>query len=212
MNKKYLLIIVLFSLMLFTGCDVKYSLKFNKNINERIDFLNYQVNYSDELYFSPFEFISQEYSYSGFAGSESSYSLENSYNDANELLTSSALFDLYSDKEFIKVDGKKISIDCNIYNLVNEIKNSYGSINNLEIELYIPYYVSKHNANSVKNNIYTWVIDDIENDKVIINFDTSKPADFIQKIISFSIIGVIVIGIICVIIYFVGKNKKANEI
>lgn len=212
MNKKYLVIMVLLILMLFTGCDVKYSLKFDKNVNEKIDFLNYQVNYSDELYFSPFEIISQEYSYSGFAGSESSYLLENNYNNVDELLNNSALFDLYSDKEFIKVDGKKISIDCDIYNLVNEIKNNYGLINNLEIELYIPYYVSKHNADSVKNNIYTWVIDDIENDKVIINFDTSKPADFMQKIISFSIIGIIVIGIICVIIYFVGKNKKANEI
>ena len=212
MNRKKIIFVVFICLLLCCGCDVKYSLQIDKVVNEEIDFSNYVINYSDELYFSPFEMISQQYSYSGFAASESNYILDNHYDNIESYTYESALSSLFSNNDYIQINGKNVKIDIDLYNVINEIELSYGNINNLEVSLYIPYYVSNHNADSVKDNTYTWVIDDLENDTIKINFDMSKPANFIQKIISYSIIGIIVIGVICVIIYFVGKNKKANEI
>lgn len=212
MNKKKIIFVVFICLLLCCGCDIKYSLQVDKLVNEEINFSNYVINYSDELYFSPFEVFSQQYSYSGFASSDSNYILSNNYDNIESYMNESALFDLLSDNNYLQINGKNVKIDIDIYNVINEVELSYGNVNSLEISLYIPYYVSKHNADSVKNNTYTWVIDDVENDTVKINFDMSKPADFVKKIISYCTISVIVIAIICVIIYFVNKNKEANEI
>lgn len=208
--KKILIIVML--IVFCSGCsNIKYSLKFDKQIKEYITFKD-ETHFDEELHegymtgMSATEYLFQSLPYNSGSDSNGNY-FAGTFYDKNSELENSIIFK-YIDENSVKISDKKIFV----YITKDSLGQVNDSIKNMEIELYIPYYVSKHNADKVDHNTYTWVIDNIENDKVIINFDTSKPADFMQKIISFSIIGIIVIGIICVIIYFVGKNKKANEI
>ena len=112
----------------------------------------------------------------------------------------------------IQLDGKKVLFNLKINENTKKYVDILGKIDNMELSLNIPYYVSSHNATKVNGNTYTWIIDDIDNERIKINFDMSKKYNYVDN--TFSIIVIIGFSVIIfgVIIFFVIKNKKANEI
>ncbi len=213
MNKAKFLIITFFVVLICSGCNIKYSLQVkDDNINESISFEKYKINYTNDLFVSPFESYSQQYSYSGFSTSNNNYFLSKQFIDINNYLEQSALFDVFSNYDFISVDGKKVKINFN-YNYLNKsIINDFGKIDSIEVSIYVPYYVSKNNADTVSGDTYTWLIDDFENDEIVINFDTGKSTKFLSNVILGILLVVLAIGIIFVIKYLVSRHKEANKV
>ena len=207
------LIIIFVLVLMCSGCsNIKYSLKFDKDIEEYMTFTDEHINQEDELDsmdsmpgMSAVEYLLQSLPYNSGSDSKGNYYVGKHYGkiaDINE----SIIF-RYISKDCLSINGTKIQI-----NILGSDLIDVGNIGKLEINLYIPYYVSKHNADMVSNNTYKWIIDDFNNDKITINFDMSKNANYQDKIILYCVIGIVVIVLICVIIYFVNKNKKANEL
>ena len=209
--KKILIIFLLF--FVCCGCsDIKYSLKFGKSIEEYMTF-NDNDNHNENIGsmdamqdMSATEYLFQSLPYNSGSNKDGLFYAGTFYEHPDEIMDSVIFRYLYDDS--IIINGSKIKVDISKDNIIDNNIKLEGS----EISLYIPYYVSKHNATKVSNNTYTWKVEDIDSDRVIINFDLSKPADYMKKLISYSIIIVLVIGIICVIIYSVAKHKEANKI
>lgn len=215
MKKIYLLIILIF---LCTGCSaIKYKINFSEQISEDITTIN------DEIYDNPFKDDSEGYIITPFEKffSDTKYDFigdinGNGYASSNfesidSFINNSVVFNKLFDKNVIKKNKSKIhiNIDAKKYQyIVDKLKN----INKIEISADIPYYVSSHNATKVDGNTYTWIIDDIDNARIKINFDMSKKYNYVDN--TFSIIVIIGFSVIIfgVIIFFVIKNKKANEI
>lgn len=203
----------IFCLILCAGCDVSYQLRVDNNqVNESVTLDNYVINYDDVLMISPIETFSQQYSYSGFAISSTGHNLKKHFNSLDEFNEQAAIFDMIDTSSYIKIDGKKVKIDFPISALNTPEIANYGKIENLEISFYIPYFVSKNNADKVIGNTYTWKIDDFSNDKVIINFDISKPYDFLSKIFLIIFLIALAIGVIFVIKYVISRHKEVNRI
>ena len=208
MKKK---ITMLLLLIICSGCsNIKYSLKFDNEIQEYITFTdethieeNLPADYMTDM--SPIEYMFQSLPYNSGSDKSGNYFAGTFYDDVNDIMDS--LIFKYISSDSIVINNKKVKI-----NISKEKIYNVNSLDGLEISMYIPYYVSNHNADKVEKNTYTWNITDFENEKVKITFDMSKPADFKNKIIEYCVIGIIVIAIICAIIYFVSKNKKVNKI
>ena len=211
MSKLFCLLI--FCLLLFAGCDVSYRFSFDgTTINEDINLSNYIISYDDDLMISPIQVFSQKYAYSGFDNSQAGYAFMKHFNSLDEFNEQAAIFDMIDTSSYIKIDGKKVKIDFPISALNTPEIANYGKIDNLEISFYIPYFVSKNNADKVIGNTYTWEIDDFSNDKVIINFDISKPYDFLSKLFLIIFLIALAIGVIFVIKYVISRHKEVNRI
>ena len=210
MKKLKCMIYIFICFIICTGCNIKYNLNI-ENFEENINVNN--VSFKNENEFvSPTDSIFQGRPYNIEFLSSNELIAEQRWNNVNDYIKYSIFVNDYAGSDNIVVNGSKIELNLSLTENAKILIDSIGKVDNIEFSLYVPYYVSKHNANKVNKNTYTWQINNIENANVIINFDMSKPADYKNKIIGYCVIGVIVIAIICVIIYFVSKNKKANEI
>lgn len=204
----------LFLILLCSGCsDIKYSLKIDKNISENITVFDksyHNDDVTDDIgNISAFEYFFQTLPYRSSGDGNGNYYASQVYDNFDAFVDNTLVFNKLFDKSTILVNGSKVKVNITA---TDEIIKKFKSVDSLEISLSIPYYVSHNNADKVSGNTYTWVIDDIEKDSIIINFDMSKSADFIMNIIKIGVICVIVIGLISVIIYFVNRNKKVNDI
>lgn len=196
------------------GCDIKYNINFSSknNVVEKINISNFQTFPDNEMGITPIGIFFQKYVYNLAKSSPTNYIASQNWKNFDNFKNYSILFDLF-DADSIEIDNTKFNIDISINDKIREYIKLYNStIDNLEFSMYIPYYVSKHNADKVGNNTYTWNITDLEKDSIQINFDMSKSSNYVNKTIYvYIIIGLFVI-IIGVVIYFVMRNKKANEI
>ncbi len=212
MNKVKMLFAIFCIIVACSGCSVKYDLQVRDDeINENISFSDYEINYNNDLLISPFESYSQKYSYSGFSTSKNGYYLTKQFNDISLYIDNSAIFDLFNNYDFASVTNKNVKIDFS-FSEFKSVVNDLGKINSLEVDIYVPYFVSKNNADKVSGNTYTWIIDDFENDEIIINFDMGKPVDFISKVILTVFLVILAISIIVVIKYLIGRHNEANKI
>lgn len=210
MNKIKSLLICVSCLIFISGCSIKYNLNV-KDFEENFDVNNILIN-SDNEFVSPTDIVFQGRPYNIEFLSSTELISQQRWQNLDAYLENSILINDYIDKDAIEINGKIVSFKFSLKSGTDLFINSIGKVDNIEFSLEIPYFVINHNANKVSKNKYTWIINDIENQVIEIKFDMSKPADFIKKIILYSIIGIVVIVLICVIIYFVNKNKKANEI
>ncbi len=211
-NLKILLLSLI--LLIFTGCDIKYSVSFSKNsfINDNINVTNAVIKANNELMISPVNLIFQNNFYNVTYPSKSSFNASQQWKNIDEYLKYSILPRTFSSLVKFTKKGNKVSIE---FKYDEDLKNQlelYGNIENLSVSLYIPYYVSSHNATSVKDSTYTWVINDIEKANIKIKFDMDKSKNFGWTIFSICTI-VIVLGIIvATIVSFAIRNKRNNEI
>lgn len=212
--KKIKTIFIPLLIIMCCGCDIKYNINFSSknNVVEKINISNFQTFQDNEMGLTPIGIFFQKYVYNLAKNSPTNYIASQNWKNFDNFKNYSILFDLFDD-DSIEIDSTKFNIDISINDKIREYIKLYNStIENLEFSIYIPYYVSKHNADKVNNNTYTWNITDLENDSIKINFDMSKSSNYVNKTIYvYIIIGLSVI-IVGVVIYFVMKNKKANEI
>lgn len=211
MKKLFLLLF----LVLCTACsNISYNVSFGESIKEDItvvdenhvdDNLNLEEGYMDGM--SAFEFFFQTLPYRASSDGKGSYLATKEFKSIDDFINNSFVFDKLLSSDSINFNEKKVKVNISQKNLINSF-----DIDNLEISIYIPYFVSKHNADNVSNNTYTWVIDDINKDSIKINFDMSKGVDYRNKVLS--VITIVILGIVAtwIIIYFVKRNKEANEI
>lgn len=214
MKKNLCIILLLFLIFTCTGCsDIRYSLTINKNgINERITLKDKPENmdnlpdgYMSDM--STFEVLFQTLPYNSGSDSAGNYYAEKEFESFNNYVDNSFVYTKYINSDAIKINGEKVNIDIS--------KSNFKSIYNIDavnISIYIPYYVSSHNATNVNGNIYTWQIDNIDNAHIQINFDMGKNKNFKQTLFSICTIIVFLAIIVAIIIYFVCKSKKNNEI
>lgn len=213
--KKIVCFLCILFIFLCSGCsNIKYSLSFGNNIVETInvkDEAHVLENVSDNYMtgMSSFEYLFQSQPYTSGSDINGNYYATKKHNNMNDLINDSIVFQKYVFGNCVSINGKKVQIDISSSNINLEL---YKNLDSFEVSLYIPYYVKSHNADIVENNKYIWTIDDIETDSIKINFDLSKSTNYKYTIISTIIVGIVIVCIIGIIIYFVYKNRKANEI
>lgn len=209
--KKVKCIIILLVLFIFSGCDIKYKVSFNrKNINEDITISELNNSLQSDL-IDPIYYFFQGYPYDIISNPDSS-SVKQDWLSLDDFKNNSILFKEFIDNDSIEINGKKVVIDLYVNNNVQSYLELYGKPENIELSLIIPYYVSSHNATDVNGDIYTWKISDIENTHIKINFDMRKGKNFMKNIFSICTIIAVLVIISATIVYFVNKNKKNNEI
>lgn len=209
--KKIKCLLIIFVLFIFCGCDIKYNISYtNKGVNEEILVEKLNDNLRNDL-IDPVQYFFQGYPYNILSNNNNS-TIKQEWLSIDDLMDNSILVNKILDSNSITYNGKKVLFDLHINDEIKDYFELYGKPDKIEFSITVPYYVSSHNATSVSDNTYTWIIDDIENDSVIINFDMSKSADYVMNIVKIILICILVIMIIGVIIYFVNRNKKVNEI
>lgn len=214
--KKFVVTILI--LLTCSGCtEIKYKLNLSENV------INEQINAYDESYhnsyqsnieigdISAFEYFFQSLPYRSTGDGRGNYHASKDYNSFSNFLDESFIFSKFYNKEDIKVSGGKVKINLKI----NEQLDRYilnSKMKSLQISLYVPYHVSKHNADVVSNNTYTWNFDDLETANLKINFDMSKSYKYKGFLSSMIIIGIFSVIITVIVIYFIKQNKNVNKI
>lgn len=214
MNKKYNLIFLIVLLLLCSGCqEIKYELKIDNTLSEKIKIKD-ETNLTNCdadlgcLSSTSSYFQGMRYDVNGVA--DGIYSVTGNYADINEFVDNSIVFSKIFDDKVISIDGKKVKIDVSLsdyLNIMEQIKNV-----SVEISIYIPYKVSKHNATKVNNNTYTWKINNLEKANIKINFDLSKSYKYKNNSVTYIFISSLIVLILGIGIFLYIKNKKNNEI
>ena len=184
MKKKICLL--LFILLLTTGCSCQYNLKIDGNVykeaiyitgsnSEEIDNLNqkWQIPINKENYYIG----DKDTNYSSF-DSVYDYKLNNNTlkfsHDFNrdEFTNSTAVSICYKTITITNYEGNIIISTSNIA----ECFNSYPSLSNLLINITVDKSVSNNNADSVNGNTYTWKLnrDNYKNKSVNLIYENKK--------------------------------------
>lgn len=209
--KKVRYIIIILLIFIVTGCNIKYNISFNEtNVNENIEISGLNGNLQNDL-IDPIYYFFQGYPYDILSNPDSS-NIKQDWLSLDDFKDNSILFKEFIDNNSIKIDDKKVVIDLYVNDNVQSYLKLYGRPKNIEFSLTIPYYVSSHNATNVKDSTYTWVINDIENAHIKIQFDMGKSKNYMQTVFSVCTIVIALVIIGSTIVYFVNKNKKNNEI
>lgn len=209
--KKVRYIIIILLIFIVTGCNIKYNISFNEtNVNENIEISGLNGNLQNDL-IDPIYYFFQGYPYDILSNPDSS-NIKQDWLSLDDFKDNSILFKEFIDNNSIKIDDKKVVIDLYVNDNVQSYLKLYGRPKNIEFSLTIPYYVSSHNATNVNGDTYTWKFTDIENAHIKINFDMGKSKNFIKNIFSICTIAIVLVIICAMIVYFINKNKKNNEI
>lgn len=233
--KTFLLLSIL---ILFTGCDVTYDLKIDKNMNvkEEVVALEEQ-SYNDLAHDFLIDRISNVYAnrYGGVeiyygtnkydfdyasSGTKMGNKLIKQYKSINEFSNTSAIFkDLvknYSITDYNNIVNINVTITDDLY---NPDDLAYAIIpENININIDLPFVVTNSNADSKKGNIYTWKISETKrNANIILSFDKNRLSNHIYILnIGISYVILLVIGIIIAVSIFAlfikGKIKGINKI
>lgn len=210
---------ILLILLLLTGCTVNYNLEiteggtFNETITGTVT--NEELNtegrtdvniYLDNLYTrTPLIRDEGEYNKSivdknGYKEFSFSYSFKENYDKSNviNVCYEKAIFSETDDLYYVDLSGK--------------FKCLYSD--EVVVNITSDYAVLENNADKVKNNIYTWIINDEDDadiymaiSKNVINTNNSE-----GKITStFKIVGFVVLVVLSLVTYFLYKKKNSSE-
>ncbi len=245
MKKKFLLLI---TIIMLTGCDIEYNLTIKDNTlseetNFKVSFEEYQndgrikelYDYPHSIYISeniPEEDgikIVEDFTYyeKNIINSNGYYNILYKANyEKNNYIESRLLNTAFtsSNIEINSINGRIIGRDLSLF-------NNYQSydINKLTVNIAIEdiYQVKNHNANNVKNNVYTWIfysdtkqyqdiIFEYEKKKTIIqNNETDEPDLSVStpnnKLNNYGLYIFLVILVIIVIIGYIWFNKMKEK-
>lgn len=201
-------------IFLLTGCTIKYNLNINKDgikeiakISAPLGGLSYfeAENQLDNIIISNISedgSISNKYKIDKIINTNE-YGLELTLNDYRE---SSFMNGCYSNVN-ISNDGKNYILQSEgNFNCFNIWDQDYD----VEINISVDGKVIESNADSHNGSTYTWKLYDDQSKDIYIKYSLDKK-DNNNTISIYIIIGLFVI-IVGVVIYFVIRNKKVNEI
>lgn len=210
---KYILLILI--IFILTGCSGNYNLTFNKDltINEELNIL---IDNNDNTYektqdlFKKGEIDPDKYEIMidkdkvKIVYKETYSSFENYY------LNSKLYRSLFENIEYEK-DNTGMSINTNSRLKLNDknnqnIINSYD-IDDFKINVSIPFNVTENNADSIKDNTYTWDLNNSDTYKEI-NLKYDYRNDRTPSIVLISTIVIISVGIILYIIIYLSRNRR----
>ena len=229
-NKKIILLILV--MLLFSGCSVNYDLYVNSDltVNERVtayegaDSLKtktgQEAKAAANTFYDLYKIDGVNYSFS---------TVEN--NGLVTSITTTSFKSLEDYEEYFKSDiVKEVNITKKDSNITIEYKqnvplNDYSSrsliYDDITVNLNIPFKVTKHNADSVKGNTYTWNINKdgkLKDIKITFNKDetsTSRVFDFGFFKINVKYSVLLVSGLVLVLLIIIGivyiRNKKNNR-
>lgn len=174
--KKIKILFIVLAIIILTGCKGEYNLTINKDLS-LTESVNLSIDNKDDVYdktIKLFENNNIDESMYDINQTEEYVNIkykEEFKNFEDYFLNSKFYSRILSDEDYIK-DNKKISyrgfsnlkIDDNVTN--SNLNNSFY-IENLKINLNVPFNVEESNADSVKDNTLTWILDEDDTYKMI---------------------------------------------
>lgn len=227
-------IIVLLLLFIISGCDVNYNITIsNDSVSESSNLLFTPSDMdSNEYYsvgneFSSFsEFIDSyykqdyyaySYNYNDFSKYEKStfsnsngsgFELKYDYNLNN--YGNSNMFNACRNSSY-NIDDKNIIID--VKNICNCFYNdSYNNLDTVRINIKCNLKVLNNNADSVRDNIYTWIIDKEKCLDKSIYIKIKKSQNYGNVLIIISILVILILVVIFMVVYIRRKNIQNNSL
>lgn len=216
--KKLKIILLLFVVILLSGCSGTYNIKINEDLSvkENIDLTIPNENDSYEKTVELFEKNNIPKDNYDVIASDNNVKItyNEDYESIEDYLLNSKLYknlfnniNFENDKKEIKLStSSKLKLDGNTS---DNIVDDYN-ISLLQINVETPYKVVENNADTVSDNIYSWVLNKDTTSKdinLIINIQ-NKPNTYIS-IVVLSLICIIVVGTLGVI--FV-RSKNTQKI
>ena len=228
-------LIILFLILIVSGCRVNYDVKINKDlsVNERVIAsektdrlksrtnldINQSVSYLYKIYKTK-NMGEDEYSITS-ADNTTSVVVNNSYNSIEEY-SDNFKTDIFEESNIYE-DNNHIIIDINQNALINSKASNRYVYDEIEVTFELPFEVINNNADKVNNNKYTWYIkaDSDEYKRILLEFNGEKIKNtalfnFGDKYFDIGyeylvLVGaVVILGIIIFIVYL--KNKKNNVV
>ena len=221
MKKIVMLLVMIF---LVTGCAVKYNVVINEDLtlteeakltgtsdffdiyykttkkNVLLSMVDIYKDVLDDNNYQ-YELVDEEIPY---------VTVTKTYNSVNDYVKDSILFNDYFDEVKYIENGNIKKIETVGYN-GNDIDNpDRFDVKELEISIKCPYKVTNHNAKEVnkQTNTYYYELND-ENNKIMIEYDTTSKFNPDNELITMIIVCIIIIIVSWIIaIVFVKKNKN----
>lgn len=199
LNHKKIIFLIL-SLFLLTGCTVDYELIITNGVTESVyinntdiilnqEILNtikddygnyYTIDYNGDIEYCDSEDCEEpqdaKYDYNSFSASTI-------YNDYSKYRESKAIKDFFGEIK-INQNKKLVTITATpkteLQNILKDVNYIKAPVNQLNINIILPFKVTSSNADKVEENTYTWTYNKDNTDKVItISYDTSNSDDTI---------------------------------
>lgn len=193
LNHKKIIFLIL-SLFLLTGCTVDYELIITNGVTESVyinntdiilnqEILNtikddygnyYTIDYNGDIEYCDSEDCEDphdaKYNYNSFSASTI-------YNDYSKYRESKAIKDFFGE---IKINqNKKLVIikatpKTQLQNILKDVNYIKAPVNQLNINIVLPFKVTSSNADKVEGDTYTWIYNKDNTDKVLtISYDTN---------------------------------------
>lgn len=212
------ILFILITCLLLTGCTVNYNLEINdNNFKETItgSVLNKELDTNNSTSINNYSFLLNEEQPSFYKNENIFYNKttnnaqdgidfdfnytfnENNFNNSriiNECFDNH-VYEYKDNKYYLVVSGK---FNCN-----------YSETTNINITT--DYNVTANNAQTIKNNTYTWTIDENNKDNIyfFITIDKTNKSNFDFQWNTFKTIGLIIIILLSgICIYFLKKDKN----
>ena len=205
MNKIKLFIIII-CLLILCGCNSSYNLTidddiFSEEIN--LDISNLSNNITDNSFY-PFH-NNFDVLYDKNIYSENNYTFLNlKYNfTPSNFINSTAYSDCFLDRKFENND------DYYYFKMYKMIECYYGE--DYDINIKTNNKVLYNNADSVKNNVYTWHVNSNNKDDLLIEIKISKYKSNNDKVHNYLLIGIAIVVIVIAIFFFELYNKKKKS-
>ena len=174
--KKIKILFIVLAIIMLTGCKGEYNLTINKDLS-LTENVKLSIDNKDDVYdktIKLFENNNIDESMYDIDQTEEYVNIkykEEFKNFEDYFLNSKFYSRILSDEDYVK-DNKKISyrgfsnlkLDDNVSN--SNLNNSFY-IENLKINLNVPFSVEESNADSVKDNTLTWILDEDDTYKMI---------------------------------------------
>ena len=218
-------ILLLISLFLVTGCSVQYDVLIDDDLkvhetskimgSDDLYELYYKTskvhvledlleNYQDDL-------KNNNYSFKLYKESNPYIILEREYNDIQNYLNNSKLFNDYFDKMSYNVSGNIIKIETEGFNPNEEDNPDRFNVSDINISITSKYQVVNSNASKIDKdtNTYHFIINNETTDfKIILEIDTSKKFNANSEKIVMIIIAIIFLILAWVIILIVKRKRE----
>ena len=210
---KYILILII--VLLFTGCSGNYNLTFNKDLSLTEE-LNVNIDNKENTYettYSLFEKAGIDPDKYEILIVEDKVRIKykEKYSSFEKYYLDSKLYKMLFENIEYKKDNKGMVINTkSILKLDDKdnqnIINSYD-ISDFKININTPFSVNDSNADSIKDNTYTWILNSKDTFKEI-SIDFSYQQDNVYGLIMLIAIGIAVIATLVYIIRYLVRNIR----
>ena len=216
------IVILVLSLFLITGCSVQYNVVIDDKtvtetalIFENNDF--YSTYYKSSktnvlnMLVDDYKDILKENSYDYQIIKDGPFvEVKKEYDNVETYLNQSILFNDYFDKITYSKENNKIKIETEGFHPNDQEDPSRFNISSLDIAIKCSYQVTNSNASKVdeKTNTYHFILnDEMEDFKIILEYDVSKKFNpYLKNVLI--IIGAVVIALVSWIFVFILNKKK----